>query len=64
MRRKIPPRGRSLADAELGKDLTQDVLNVDPAGEAAQMVRGDAQFLGPKLRIEIMVNKTFQGVPD
>ena len=41
----------SLADAEAGEDLTQHVLDVDPAGDAAQRMDGRAQLLGAQLDV-------------
>src|SRR4029450_672234 len=34
-----------LADAELGEDRAKHLLDIDAAGEPAEMVRGDPQFL-------------------
>ena len=56
-------KARLLADAELGEDGAQNLLDVDRAGEAAQVAGGDAELLGLELRREIMVNETLQSVP-
>ena len=44
-----PARGPLFADAEAGKDGIEDVLDVDPAGDAAQRMGGLAQVLGAQL---------------
>src|SRR5262245_6329098 len=38
-----------LADAELGEDRAEHLLDIDPAHEPAEMVRGDPQLLGLEL---------------
>ena len=37
------------ADAEVAEDHVQNVLDVDPAGQPAERVRGDAQLLGQQI---------------
>ena len=34
------------ADAEVAKNHVQDILDIDPAGEAAERAGGEAQLLG------------------
>ncbi len=42
-----------LADAEAAEDLPQHVLDVDPAGDPPQRVRGLAQVLGAQLDVAL-----------
>ena len=37
------------ADAEVAEDHVQDVLDIDPAGEAPERAGGDAQLLGQQI---------------
>ncbi len=38
------------ADAEIGEDHVEQVLDIDPAGDAAEAAPGEAQILGAQLR--------------
>ena len=42
-------RASSLPDAEVAEDHVEDVLDVDPAGEAAERPGRQPQFLGDQL---------------
>jgi len=38
------------ADAEFSEDLVQDILDIDPPGDAAESAGGEAKVLGLELR--------------
>ena len=42
-------RDRLFADAEVAEDHVQDVLDVDPAGQAAERLAGEPQLLGQQI---------------
>ena len=44
-----PKQRRLLADTEVAEDHVQDILDVDPTGQAAQGTDGDAQLLGEQI---------------
>ena len=58
--RESSGRDRLLADAELGEDGAQHLLDIDPAGQAAEMAGSDAKLLGLELGAERGIAEALQ----